>query len=193
MSPILTKGEALSTARREPDTLNGTNGDDVINGLGANDLLIGNGGNDTLNGGAGNDAMHGGLGHDIYIVDSYLDQVQENAGEGIDMVRTSLSLYILPSNVILPNHIENLEFTGTSVFSGTGNGLANKIVGGNNSDLLVGLDGADILIGAGGADVLNGGTANDRLSGGLGNDNITGGAGADEFIFDTALERYCKR
>ena len=159
----------------------GTNADDIINGLGSNDVLTGNGGNDMLNGGTGGDTMRGGNGDDIYIVDSYFDQVIELSGQGSDTVRTSLPLYILGSEV------ENLEFTGTSVFSGTGNGSANRIVGGNNSDLLVGLGGADTLVGAGGADALNGGAANDRLLGGVGNDDLTGGTGADQFIFDTVL------
>ncbi len=163
------------------DNLIGTNADDIINGLGSNDVLTGNGGNDMLNGGTGGDTMRGGNGDDIYIVDSYFDQVIELSGQGSDTVRTSLPLYILGSEV------ENLEFTGTSVFSGTGNGSANRIVGGNNSDLLVGLGGADTLVGAGGADALNGGAANDRLLGGIGNDDLTGGTGADQFIFDTVL------
>ena len=163
------------------DNLVGTNADDIINGLGGNDALTGNGGNDLLNGGAGNDTMKGGTGDDIYIVDSYFDQVIELSGQGSDTVRTSLPPYILGSEV------ENLEFTGTSIFSGTGNASANRIVGRNNSDVLLGLGDADTLVGAGGVDVLNGGAANDRLLGGVGNDDLTGGTGADQFIFDTVL------
>ncbi len=145
------------------ETLYGTNGPDYIQGNGGNDSLYGYLGNDSLYGGAGADylyggdgndsldgglsadSMYGGIGDDIYVVDSVLDTVNENAGEGTDTVQSSIS-YTLGANV------ENLTLTGTSTRNGVGNSLNN------------------ILIGNSGNNVLNGSTGVDTMIGGLGND-----------------------
>ena len=47
--------------------------------------------------------MVGGAGDDIYYVNSAGDLVVENAGEGLDTVRTEVS------DVVLPSNVENLE------------------------------------------------------------------------------------
>ena len=65
--------------------------------------------------------MIGGAGNDIYMVDAAGDVVTENAGEGIDEVRTVLISYVLGDN------LENLTFTGTAAFTGTGNASNNVI------------------------------------------------------------------
>ena len=147
-------------AGSEVETLNGTDGwPDVPDahgqrvrqhrdGAAGNDTLFGGAGNDRLNGGAGADAMSGGTGNDTYIVDNAGDVVTEAAGEGTDTVNTNLGSYTLGANV------ENLNFTGAGNFAGTGNTLANVIVGGAGNDTLD--DG-----GVGGADTLNGGAGND--------------------------------
>ncbi|WP_431323469.1 M10 family metallopeptidase C-terminal domain-containing protein [Rhizobium sp. YTU87027] len=126
--------------------------------------ITGGVGNDTLNGGAGADTLIGGMGNDTYIVDSADDVVTENAGEGIDTVRTALASYSLAGLV----DVENLTYTGTGAFTGTGNSLANTITGG------------------GGADTLSGGAGNDTLSGGAGADTLIGGAGNDTYFIDNA-------
>ena len=92
--------------------------------------------------------MSGGTGNDTYIVDNAGDVVTEAAGEGTDTVNTILGSYTLGANV------ENLNFTGAGSFAGTGNTLANVIVGGAGNDTLD--DG-----GVGGADTMNGGAGND--------------------------------
>ncbi|NNU57211.1 M10 family metallopeptidase, partial [Rhizobium indigoferae] len=80
--------------------------------------IIGGDGNDWLNGAAGADTLIAGIGNDTYSVDNVADVVTENADEGTDTVRTSqLASYTLAANV------ENLTYTGTEAFSGTGNGL----------------------------------------------------------------------
>ncbi|MEG4532166.1 bluetail domain-containing putative surface protein, partial [Microcoleus sp. D2_18a_D3] len=71
------------------------------------------------------------------------------AGEGTDEVRSTVT-HILPANV------ENLRLQGTAVIDGTGNTLANSIIGN---------------------------VANNRLNGGGGQDLLTGLAGADTFFF----------
>ena len=68
--------------------------------------------------------------------------------EGTDTVNTTLASYTLGANV------ENLNFTGAGNFAGTGNTLANVIIGGAGNDTLD--DG-----GVGGADTMNGGAGND--------------------------------
>ncbi|KWT65078.1 MULTISPECIES: calcium-binding protein [unclassified Variovorax] len=124
-------------------TGNGLN--NVLIGNSATNILSGGAGDDTLDGGAGNDALNGGVGNDIYVVDSG-DVVTENAGEGTDTVRTSLT-YTLGAN------LENLELTGTSAINGTGNALANTLIGNAASNTLDGGSGIDSMIGGAGDDV----------------------------------------
>ncbi|WP_141105748.1 matrixin family metalloprotease, partial [Rhizobium sp. R693] len=121
---------------------------------GANVITAGVG-NDMLNGGAGADTLIGGIGNDIYIVDNAADIVSENAGEGTDTVLTALASYTLAANV------ENLTYSGTAAFAGTGNDLNNTIAGAAATDTLSGGDGDDTLNGGAGADTLIGGTGND--------------------------------
>ena len=128
------------------DVLNGGTGNDVLNGGDDNDTLNGDAGNDTLNGGLGVDVMTGGAGNDTYVVDNVGDSVIEAAGGGTDLVQTSLTAYLLGSNV------ENLTYIGAGNFTGNGNALANTITGGAGNDLLNGGAGADRLIGLGGND-----------------------------------------
>jgi serralysin len=154
------------------EALIGGSGDDTLMGMGGNDTLKGAAGNDLLDGGIGADQMTGGTGNDIYIVDDLKDKVSEGRDQGIDTVRTSLSSYTLPGNV------EQLEYTGTGNFAGTGNNLANTLVGGAGNDSLVGAAGSDTLFGGDGNDILVGGTACDLL---------VGGAGADRFVFESGL------
>ena len=119
---------------------------DTLSGLGGNDTLNGSSGDDTLDGGSGNDTMVGGAGNDIYIVDSTADVVTEASSAGTDEVRTSLASYTLGSNV------EILRYTGSGSFTGTGNTLANVLMGGIDNDTLNGGSGADTMIGGAGND-----------------------------------------
>ncbi|MGO7536914.1 hypothetical protein AB9E20_34115, partial [Rhizobium leguminosarum] len=56
-------------------------------------------------------------------------------------------------------NVENLIYTGSASFTGTGNALANTIIGGAGNDL---------------------------LDGGAGNDTLNGGAGNDIYVVDSA-------
>lgn len=71
--------------------------------------------------------------------------VIENVNEGVDIVRSGVT-YILPANV------ENLTLIGALAINGTGNDLAN------------------VIIGTTGDNILNGGLSADTLRGGTGND-----------------------
>ncbi|WP_259667990.1 M10 family metallopeptidase C-terminal domain-containing protein, partial [Rhizobium lentis] len=132
-------------------------GNDSIIGNEADNTLWGNAGNDSLSGGAGNDTLIGGVGNDTYIVDDLADVVTEALNQGVDLIRTALSSFAL-SNIA---NVENLTFTGTGNFSGTGNGLANTITGG---------------------------AGNDTLDGDAGNDRLIGGAGNDTYIVDDSFD-----
>jgi Ca2+-binding RTX toxin-like protein len=145
------------------DTLDGGDGADWLSGGAGDDILLGGAGDDTLDGGTGADHMAGGAGNDTYMVDDAGDVVTEAAGEGTDLVISSV-FYALTANV------ENLTLTGTVALTGTGNGLANMIIANNAGDTLYGLDGDDTLIGGTGADYLDGGAGADTLSGGAGDD-----------------------
>ncbi|MFO1088176.1 MAG: calcium-binding protein [Hyphomicrobiales bacterium] len=162
------------------DSLSGGSGDDKLFGNDGNDSLDGGIGNDTLDGGAGRDTMDGGQGDDVYILDSTQDKVNEGANAGYDTVRTTVS------NLTLAANVEQIEYTGSSAFSGRGNALDNVLKGGAKGDTLFGLDGNDQLFGLAGDDKLDGGAGNDRLDGGLGVDKLTGGFGNDTFVFDAA-------
>jgi Ca2+-binding RTX toxin-like protein len=117
-------------------------------------------GNDWRQSNGGGDVMSGGLGDDTYIVFEVNDKVVELAGGGIDTVSTWIG------NYTLPDHVENLTFTGTGWSNGTGNALANIIIGN---------DSPNTLNGGGGNDILTGGKGNDTfvIAKGDGNDTIT--------------------
>lgn len=116
--------------------------------------LTGNAGANLLDGKAGADAMAGGAGNDTYVVDATGDSVTENAGEGTDLVQSSVA-WTLAANV------ENLTLTGTTAINATGNTLANT------------------LVGNAAANVLNGGSGNDTMRGGAGNDTYVVDATGD--------------
>jgi Ca2+-binding RTX toxin-like protein len=126
--------------------------------------LTGNLGNNVLNGRAGNDTMLGGAGNDIYLVDSAGDRVFEtttmtsgaDAG-GTDTVQSAVA-FNLDAYAGL-RFVEHLTLTGVANITGSGNALANRVIG-------------------------NGG--NNVLNGRAGNDTMTGGAGNDAFLFNTA-------
>lgn len=172
---------------RLPDdsTLFGNAAANAIAGTEASDLIYGFAGNDTLRGAAGADRMQGGTGHDTYEVSEAGDQVVERSGEGTDTVES-------PIGWALSAHVERLVLTGTAAIDGTGNALANllignpaanRLLGGGGNDRLEGRDGNDLLNTAAGHDTLLGGTGDDRLNGAGGSDVLTGGRGNDTFVF----------
>ncbi|MCP8937229.1 family 16 glycosylhydrolase [Alsobacter sp. SYSU M60028] len=154
--------------------------DPTIYGTNGNDSLVGTSGNDRMDGLLGNDTLSGGAGDDVYVVSSAGKTIVEKSGGGTDTVETSLASYTLSG------YVENLTYTGTGDFKGTGSGLANVITGGGGVDSLVGGNGNDSLFGAGGNDRLNGGAGADLISGGSGCDTLTGYTGADTFVFTAA-------
>lgn len=161
------------------NVIDGTPGDDILTGTSADETINGYAGNDRLNGGAGDDLMTGGTGNDTYYVDSLSDAAVENAGEGNDTVRSSLS-WTLGAN------LENLVLTTSADLSGTGNALNNVITGNSGANLLRGEGGNDRLNGGDGNDTLQGGDGHDRLDGGAGDDSLAGGLGNDIYYVGSA-------
>jgi Ca2+-binding RTX toxin-like protein len=122
----------------------GNTGANRLSGLSGNDRLTGYAGDDTLDGGAGVDTMRGGIGDDRYYVDNANDLAIENAGEGTDIVFSSV-------NYRLRDNVENLNLTGSAA----------RATGNDGDNRLVGNDAANILDGRGGADVMRGGVGDD--------------------------------
>lgn len=117
----------------------------LLQGTSGNDNLIGDAGGQTLDGGLGADTMEGRTGDDTYLVDNTGDLVKEVAGGGYDTVKSSVSY-------TLPDEVEALTLTGTANIDGTGNTLANRIVGNSGNNVLNGGGGTDTLIGGAGND-----------------------------------------
>lgn len=106
-------------------------GTTAINGTG-NSL------DNILTGNSAANVLKGGIGNDTYIVDTG-DTVTENASEGIDTVKSAIA-WTLSVNV------ENLSLTGATAVNGTGNTLANKLIGNTANNTLTGLAGNDTYV-----------------------------------------------
>jgi Ca2+-binding RTX toxin-like protein len=145
------------------NSLSGGAGDDALYGGVGNDTLSGGTGDDRLDGGSGSDGMTGGEGNDTYVVDSTGDVVKETAGQGTDTVESSISY-------TLGTEVENLTLTGSGAINGTGNTLANTLMGNNANN------------------TLSGGAGNDTLEGGGGDDTMIGGTGDDIYVVDSASD-----
>lgn len=143
------------------ENVTGSDGDNVLIGNAAANTLRGNGGNDTLDGGsAGGDTLIGGAGNDTYIVSHAGMTLNESANQGIDTVLSNRTF-------TLANNFENLTLTGTGNINGSGNALANVIIGNSGNNTLSGAGGNDTFIA----------TIND------GNDAYDGGSGTDTIDF----------
>lgn len=168
----LVAGDTAITALDTGYRFVGSDGDDVIVGFRSNDVL---------NGGVGADVMIGGAGDDAYFVNEASDVVVEYDGGGTDRVITSISFR-------LPAGVENMSLAFQADLMCEGNGLANRLVGGNAADILRGYRGDDTLRGGdrddrlygdAGSDRMDGGSGSDVLSGGDNDDILVGGAGTD--------------
>ena len=158
-------------------------GNSAINGTGnsANNFLTGNSAGNILDGKAGADSLAGGAGDDSYVIDNTTDLIIELAGEGYDIVYSTVNNYTLNEG-----HIERLDL-GSNVLNGTGNAESNWMTGNTAANLLSGAAGVDTLVGLAGNDTLDGGSGADKLFGGLGDDTYIADNAADA-AFENAGE-----
>jgi trimeric autotransporter adhesin len=110
-----------------------------------------------LSGGAG-DTYIGSAGNDTYMADEANDVVT-NLDLGVDLVMASVT-YDMSAKAIV---VDNLTLTGSANIDGTGNALANLIIGNTGNNVLTGLGADDTFRGGGGVGV-------DTFVGGIGND-----------------------
>lgn len=108
------------------------------------DEMFGSASNERFEGKGEADLYAGGLGDDTYLVDNADQQVRERPREGIDTIEAFISY-------TLPDHVENLALLRAG--TGTGNELANRMLGSAGDDLLNGKAGNDYLAGGGGSDL----------------------------------------
>jgi Ca2+-binding RTX toxin-like protein len=158
-------GNATSGIGNAKDNvIRGNARDNTLNGLDGDDTLVGGDGDDVLRAGLGADRLIGGRDDDRYVVLDDGATVEEKSGEGTDTVVTDQTF-------TLSKHVERLELLGTDPIAGTGNAIANVIIGN---------DAANILTGAGDSD---------SLTGGLGADGFTYNALADGAAVATDVVR----
>ncbi len=152
---------AISLSSTDPLQLSGNELDNEI---------YGNAGANVLRGGGGTDFLLGGLGDDEYYITSGGETIFEYAGQGRDIIYTSLS-YTLAAG----SHVEILSaisLTSTDALNFGGNELDNYIFGNAGANILYGGGGVDNLSGGGGDDtyyILGGGEILAEAGGG-GND-----------------------
>lgn len=108
----------------------------------------------------------------------------EGSKGGIDTFHVDLAAFTLPA------YVENLVYTGSGVFAGTGNTLDNEITGGAGNDSLFGLEGNDVLDGGAGLDILTGGRGNDTYVVDSALDKIVEMSGQGLDLVKTALSSY---
>ena len=172
-----------------PIVLTGNEFANTITGMNGSAEIFGGGGDDILDGGDGLHGfppgparLHGGTGNDIFVVRQQSDQIHEEAGEGIDTVRSSASIYLYANveNLVLTPQFGALYGVGNELDNAiTGNESANLLIGGAGNDAIRGGDGNDSLFGETGNDQLFGDAGIDYLVGGTGNDMLDGGGDAD--------------
>ena len=151
---------SIGAGNAADNVITGHVGENSLHGGEGADTLNGGAGDDFLNGGLGADTMAGGSGNDEYLVDDQDDQVIEDAGAGVDEIRTSVS-------VTLPDNVENglIFFVANQTIRITGNELNNRLESGHFGELA-------------------GGEGNDTYVVGLGTVIERAGEGIDTVILD---------
>jgi Ca2+-binding RTX toxin-like protein len=128
-------------------------------------FIKGNSSNNILDGGLGADSMMGGAGDDTYLVDDTSDSnindwagdfVLEDPSEGTDTVIASVSW-----KLDTYQELENLTLVGSANLAGTGNQLANILIGNAGNNTLTAGAGDDLLDGQAGSDTMRGQQGND--------------------------------
>jgi Ca2+-binding RTX toxin-like protein len=117
----------------------------------ASQRVIGNYGANVLNGGSGGiDTLIGLFGDDTYAVGDSRTVVIERAGQGFDVLVTSVNFLLSPDAEIEVFAAQDRS-SSVGIRLG-GNGYAQTIAGTEGADTIAGGGGADLLIGGGGTD-----------------------------------------
>ncbi|MGK3118991.1 S8 family serine peptidase [Pseudomonas corrugata] len=151
----------------------------AINATGnaTNNILRGNTADNRLDGAQGADRMVGGMGNDTYFVDNVGDIVVEDADRGNDKVISTI-------DYTLTNNVEMLTLSGPAL-NGSGNALANELIGNELNNRLYGGAGDDFLQGGKGDDryVFGVGHGQDRI-----NEDLDVGGGTDTIVFEAGIQ-----
>lgn len=149
----------------------GTSGDDAITGDGAANSLLGGDGDDVLDGGKGDDELDGGNGTDTASFTSSRKAVTVDLRSGSAEGHGADTL----------TGIENVEGSrrGDEL---TGDGVANRLNGGDGDDQIQGRGKGDLVLGGRGDDILSGNDGRDTLDGAAGRDQLDGGKAKDTCI-----------
>ncbi|HET6941602.1 MAG TPA: M10 family metallopeptidase [Sphingomicrobium sp.] len=150
---------AFNTSSTAAMNLSGNEFGQTILGNAGSNILKGFAGNDTLSGGLGNDLLYGGLGNDTFRVDQAGDRVIEAAGEGIDIVKATVSFSLEAGSEI--EQLRAYDTASTTALNLSGNEFGQTMIGNAANNVLRGFGGDDTLSGGGGNDTLYGGTGND--------------------------------
>ena len=121
---------------------------DVLLGF---EAVTGSAFNDSLTSSTAGHTLQGGAGNDLYTVGLATVLVAEAAGNGVDEVQTALGVLSIAGYA----NVENLTYTGSAAFTGTGNAGDNIITGGVGNDTLLGGAGADEFHGGAGIDTVS--------------------------------------
>lgn len=131
------------------NTLTAASGNDTLTAGSGDDVLYGGNGDDSLEGGLENDTLYGGIDNDVYVLNSpedVKDVINESVNSGTDQVNSVFSY-------TLQNEFENLVLIGTENINGTGNDVANSLIGNSGNNVLNGLASSDIMAGGLGNDI----------------------------------------
>ena len=183
------------------DTIQGGTGNDTIFGMAGNDFVGGGSndddlflgpGDDIANGDSGDDRLFGGPGNDILAGSVGKDEIIGNEGNdwliGGNFTTAGYAEPETDDDTLDGREGQDLLF-GDSwsleyPFAENMVGGDDKLIGGNDNDIVSGQAGNDELRGGSGEDQLLGGDGNDSIRGDAGSDTISGGRGNDQLRGD---------
>ncbi|MCC3475035.1 MULTISPECIES: cadherin-like domain-containing protein [unclassified Microcoleus] len=156
----------------DPQTIEGTDGDDIIVATGANQSLYGKRGKDKLKGKSGKNKLYGGKDGDDCEGGDGDDEIRGDRGDDkCDGGEGNDTLYGGKDNDTLSG--------GTGNDTCKGDDGDDWVHGNDGKDDVDGGSGSDTVYGGKGDDTCNGGEGNDTVRGDRGNDNVNGGEGND--------------